>query len=710
LKRQTGKEAGAPATRPSSEEVRRRLLTRGGATENTSSLVRQFNAQYARTLGEIEAQRFSRDIPGSAPPLLEGTGETVMLSTFSRVAACSGYVSYLRVGGVIRAMPLFVKYKGRLYPQMDLALVCHLHGIDFRDIQISEKQVVLPRPGGSPIVIPIHTIHSPERGEVGAFLDIPWFGTDDWRTMYDYPAHVATRQHVPITQAWALADSRRTAAQNNAQAATAISFFADAGLNSARAFLQKPPSPADVEPWLAGAECVLTEAAPLAEQAGKIPPGERGEDEKLVLQHSSALRRAIEEDRRFVEKAAELRTALKGKTVLVGWTGTGTTDEWPTSLHSACPGVVIHSVVFNAIITGHFWHTAPRWVTALITAAIGLLTTYLLANAFLIFDYGNWIVGAAGPTVAATTVWATLTLARYVVESRERARITRRFQTYVDPSVVRYVIEHPELARVDGEEREMTVVFTDLAGFTSLAEQFRVKAVKILGRYISRMVPLIRGHRGLIHRFMGDGIMFSYGAPVDNPAHAAFAIATILEMQRAMIPFNEELTAEGYPALTMRGGVTTGLVMVGDSGAEDASEYACLGDTTNLAARLESANKMTGTSNLLSARTVEMVDGRFLVRPVGRLQVVGKKEWVMTYEALCETDSATEEQKRLAELTRLMVDAFIAREFDECLSAADSLDTAFGPSKLTSLYRGACRQAIAAPSSDFQGQIILQEK
>ena len=123
--------------------------------------------------------------------------------------------------------------------------------------------------------------------------------------------------------------------------------------------------------------------------------------------------------------------------------------------------------------------------------------------------------------------------------------------------------------------------------------------------------------------------MFSYGAPVENPAHAAFAIATILDMQQAMLAFNEELTAEGYPALTMRGGVTTGLVLVGDSGADDASEYACLGDTTNLAARLESANKATGTSNLLSARTVEMVDGRFLVRPVGRLQVVGKAEWVM---------------------------------------------------------------------------------
>src|SRR5207302_2065220 len=103
------------------------------------------------------------------------------------------------------------------------------------------------------------------------------------------------------------------------------------------------------------------------------------------------------------------------------------------------------------------------------------------------------------------------------LESRDRARIMRRFQRYVDPRIVKYGQDHPELDWLEGQVREMTVCFTDLAGFSTLAEQLRERAVKLLGRYVRHMVPLIRKHNGLIHRFMGDGIMFSYGAPEDNP-------------------------------------------------------------------------------------------------------------------------------------------------------------------------------------------------
>jgi adenylate cyclase len=343
-------------------------------------------------------------------------------------------------------------------------------------------------------------------------------------------------------------------------------------------------------------------------------------------------------------------------------------------------------------------------------ATMLLAGSYVAFNALILFDYGHWIVGLAGPLLANAVIWGALTLTRQIIEAQERARITRRFQNYVDPTLVNYVIEHPELEWLEGEVREMTVVFTDLAGFTSFAEKLREKAVKILGRYISRMVPPIRQNNGLLHKFMGDGIMFSYGAPVANANQATDAVLTVLQMHKELERLNEMLIAEGYPRLAMRAGVNTGMAVVGDSGADDASEYACLGDTTNLAARLESANKATGTYTLLSARTVEQLAGRFLVRPIGRLVVAGKTEFVMVYEPLALAAEATDAQKRLVELTTVMVDRYVAGRFEECLAAADRLDEACGPSKLTALYRKPCLHYLHEPPEMFEGQIVLEGK
>src|SRR3954451_13379404 len=177
------------------------------------------------------------------------------------------------------------------------------------------------------------------------------------------------------------------------------------------------------------------------------------------------------------------------------------------------------------------------------------------------------------------------------------------------------------------------------------------------------MVTIMRRHRGFMNQLMGDGIMFSYGAPEENPSHAIDAVTTVLEMQVEMIDLNRELAEEGLPQLTVRGGVSTGKGVVGDSGGAGAFDYTCLGDTTNFGARLESANKYTGTKNLISARTAELLDERFLLRPVALLQVAGKTQPVMTFEPLIAAEHATDEHRRIAALTREMVDHYQASRF-----------------------------------------------
>jgi len=161
----------------------------------------------------------------------------------------------------------------------------------------------------------------------------------------------------------------------------------------------------------------------------------------------------------------------------------------------------------------------------------------------------------------------------------------------------------------------------------------------------------------------------------------------------------------------MRCGVSTGSMVVGDSGPADASDYTVLGDTVNFASRLEGANKVTGTSVLISQRTVELLGDRYLVRPVGRLQVVGKTEGVMTCEPLAKIDDATPDQRELVAMTAEMVAAYVSRDFATCVEVADRMDAKFGPTKLATLYRRTSQRYLdEPPGPDFAGNLVLTEK
>lgn len=300
----------------------------------------------------------------------------------------------------------------------------------------------------------------------------------------------------------------------------------------------------------------------------------------------------------------------------------------------------------------------------------------------------------------------------------QRRHVTRRFESYVDPALVKYVLENPQTEHIAGEVRELTVVFTDLEGFTALTERLREGAVSLLNEYLRLMVPLIRSHNGYRNKFLGDGMMFFYGAPEQNPDHAIHAVATVLKMQETMVTFNaliasrREEFGDALPQLAMRTGVSSGQMIVGDAGPEEASDYTVLGDTVNLGARLESANKQLGTRILLSERTVELIPPNlFLLRPVGRIQVAGLKRAVLTYEPLAHLDQATARQKAAAALQTRLVERFHAADFHRCLELVAEAERDFGPGKLTGVYRSLSERYLhSPPGSDFAGQIVLTEK
>ena len=205
--------------------------------------------------------------------------------------------------------------------------------------------------------------------------------------------------------------------------------------------------------------------------------------------------------------------------------------------------------------------------------------------------------------------------------------------------------------RLSGQVRELTVVFTDLENFTALNEQLQERTVPILNEFMERMVKIIRDEskpihrRGYVNKFLGDGLMFFFGSPYDNESHAIDAVTTVMRMQDAMVDFNQFLTDQDLPEVRMRAGISTGNMVVGDAGAEDASDYTVLGDAVNFGSRLEGANKATGTLVLISEQTMQFAKDLVLCRPVAKLQVVGKSVGVNVYEPIVPADKAPDQQQ-----------------------------------------------------------------
>jgi adenylate cyclase len=468
-------------------------------------------------------------------------------------------------------------------------------------------------------------------------------------------------------------------------------------------------------------------------------PGKQTAEEKLHLKALRELRALREQvprlEQQLADERAKLRQVFEGRAVLLGWTATASiADFLPTSLHPRCPGVVLHGVIFNQILTGEVWRTLPKWAVLLVTVGVGLLATaavtflspgkalaaavallagYLLLNGFVLFDKYNLVLGAAGPVVAIGAAWSGGTLAKLLLERWERARITRRFRSYADPKLVDYVLKHPDQPLFEGQVRELTVVFVDLVGFTHLTETMGASAVQLLNELWETLIPVIKDNDAYVNKFLGDGLMFLYGAPEQSPRHARDAVNTVFAVRKALDEFNRGAVAKGWPAQGLRFGISTGNMVVGDAGAPriERADYTVIGDAVNLGARLESANKAVGTTSLLTGRTVELAGDEFLFRPIGKLQVVGKQQGVMTYEVVARGDEATEEQKSLAADTEAVVAAFLSGNLKECVGAIEGFESRHGKTKLTAIYRARCEYFMQdPPPAPFDGQIALTEK
>ncbi len=317
------------------------------------------------------------------------------------------------------------------------------------------------------------------------------------------------------------------------------------------------------------------------------------------------------------------------------------------------------------------WHPGA---VALLTA--GLVGGMALLSWLLFLQFGRWLAPLF-PMAATASIYGASALTAYA-QTRQRARQTRAmFSQYVPAAVVSRLVAEPELLRLGGEAREVTLLFTDLAGFTTLSEQLSAEqTVELLGLYFGAMAPIVHASGGTIDKYIGDALMAFWGAPLDDVDHAEHAVRAAVAMQEAMGKLCDALERRGLPRIAMRIGVHSGRVVVGNVGSAERFSYTAIGDAVNLAARLEGANKAFGTGILLSGDTAALLPANMLLRVLDEVIVKGKSQAIRVYTPCA--DAA------LCRLCADTLDAFAHREWAHARAGLEALQRAL-PGDLATL-------------------------
>ena len=268
-----------------------------------------------------------------------------------------------------------------------------------------------------------------------------------------------------------------------------------------------------------------------------------------------------------------------------------------------------------------------------------------------LFNSGNYLVDASYFLGAGSLLFFQLTFNNFVREFRLKQQIKKQFGTYLSPKMVEKLQENPDLLKLGGDSRELSIMFTDVRGFTSISEHYGKDVqglTKIMNRYMTAMTAKIIENEGTLDKYIGDAQMAFWNAPLDDADHAKNAVRTALEMLGSLDAFNKEVTAEGIPPFGMGLGINTDTVVVGNMGSSQRFDYTCLGDGVNLASRLEGQSKPYHVAMVIGPKTNEYVKTDFFTLPLDCLAVKGKKEGVDIFTVLQITDSNSVAEYELA--------------------------------------------------------------
>lgn len=323
------------------------------------------------------------------------------------------------------------------------------------------------------------------------------------------------------------------------------------------------------------------------------------------------------------------------------------------SRRDTIPGVYVHAAAINNLLRGDALVDIGRPAAAMLAGGAALLvvgvTLWLtpVAGFVTILTLGSAWTGTSlvamqhGVMLPLFSILATIVFMygfmlghRYMVTDRQKHRIRRLFGLYLSPAVVSRMVDSDRLPELGGEMREVTVWFSDLANFTALSEGLSPgELVSLMNRYFSVVTDTIEAHGGFVDKYIGDAVVAVFGAPLDDPYHAGHAVAAALTMRARLEEMNASGELDGRRIVT-RTGINTGQALVGNVGSSRRFNYTVMGDTVNLASRLEGANKAMGTPLLVSGETADQLPASIVLREVGMIRVKGRQAPVRVFEPL----------------------------------------------------------------------------
>ena len=382
------------------------------------------------------------------------------------------------------------------------------------------------------------------------------------------------------------------------------------------------------------------------------------------------------------------KESLAGRIGIVGTTAPGLMDLRATPVGSTYPGVEIHANLVAGMLDGAIKHKPPYILGAdvvLVLLAGGVMVfllpmlspfratlvgaivlILLLSVNFSFWHSANVVLPLASGVIAVLLLYAMNMSWGYFVESRTKRQLTGLFGQYVPPELVEEMSRDPENYSMAGRKAELTVLFSDVRGFTTISEGLEPdELARLMNMYLGAMTVVVRKHRGTLDKYIGDAIMAFWGAPVDDPEHARNAVLTGLEMNVALQALNKELLALGWPELKIGVGVNTGPMTVGDMGSPVRQSYTVMGDAVNLGSRLEGITKQYGVGFIAGEGTRELLKKEFVFRELDRVRVKGKAEPIGIYEPVGEEGKVSKEDLDEIKLWNQALRLYRAQDWDQ---------------------------------------------
>jgi adenylate cyclase len=389
---------------------------------------------------------------------------------------------------------------------------------------------------------------------------------------------------------------------------------------------------------------------------------------------------------------------IAGKMVLIGTSAAGLLDLKVTPIHPALPGVELHAQLLESALTRStlsrpsYTAVAEIILAALLSLIVialapkvsagplfllgGMIAALTLSMSWYCFSYLNLLIDYTFPLTSSFLVYAVLICTNYITVSADRRWIRSAFSQYLSPDLVEQLAHSPEKLTLGGEQRELTVLFSDIRGFTAISETYKGDPqglTALINRLFTPLTKEIVKHHGTIDKYMGDAIMSFWNAPLPDTAHEAHACEAALTMQESLKALNEQRQREAEDArlvmpLRIGIGLNTGLCVVGNFGSDLHFNYSVLGDTVNLASRLEGLTKEYVVPIIIGEKTAQAVRSQFAVLELDHLQVRGKQEPERIFALLGRADMASDPDFiELVERNDAMLSAYRCREWSQAL-------------------------------------------